>query len=509
MAKLNQFNLGGGMTAEELTPEEMELLAKAAPIEFEAVTDEEVAQTPKTPLVIDRIPASEAPISVPPMPTPMPAPEAKITPEKVDYRQLLDQYSAAKRPAPYGEELDNNALKIAMEDSQRNQLMNNLARIGSQIGGSIANVKNDMSTFDALDKTANNPVEMVQGLRKGKDAELARESALMAQDEERSLTDPASVESQMAREAVKGLVPKAAGLPDNVSAKQLYKLFPLLKSRVDAQKKYQQGGIDEFGKKLVFDPESGQYTPTDVKAKEELFQVRDNLTGSTNLVNRRALPGGGLDIAATVGAPKQRTGEESSPTEMYKTLDVKQRERLDKAREKFLQDTKEDRDAINGAQGVRAMIQAGDKINGDILRAIQNQLARSSGEKGAMTERDVSPFGGRADILSRLKRIGMMETVGMLPDSDRKFLIDISNMMEKKANQFVENQSKVYTENFANDVGIEPAKARGLLGVDSTLTTSTAGTKKLSSQDEEAVEWAKKNPKDRRAKKILQLHGMN
>lgn len=503
MAKLNQFNLGGGLTAEELTPEEIEALTKAAPIEYEPVSDEEVAQTPENPLVIDRIPASEAPISAPPMPTPMAAPRSNLTPEKVDYKQLLNQYSAAKRPTAYREELDNSALKTAIEDSQQNQLMNNLARIGSQIGGSIANVKNDMSTFDALDKSANNPVEMIQGLRKGKDAELARESALMAQDEERSLSDPMSVESKMAREAVKGLVPKAAGLPDNVSAKQLYKLFPLLKSRVDAQKKFQQGGIDENGEKLIFDPETGSYQSSGKKAKQDLFQVRDNMTGATNLVNRRAMPGGGMEVAAVVGGAKERTGEETSPTEMYKTLDVKQRERLDKARTAFLTDTKDDRDAINAAQGVRTMINAGGELNGDIMRAIQNQLARSSGERGAMTENDVAGFGGRADALSRLKRIATMQTVGKLPEADRKFLSDISKIMEKKSNQFVENQSKVYTDNFANDVGIDPSKARGLMGVDSTLTTPTSGSDKNVNEERRKTKDGKTAIFDSKTKKFL------
>lgn len=398
-------------------------------------------------------------------------PIAPVEPPKMDLQDLLNKFQALNNQtqSPYGKDLSDEAMQQAIKQRDEKLQVSNLLRAGNTIGSAIGGVKNDESFSDVLDKQANNPIANLLERRGAKDKELNRQNDLFKIQQEKDNMDPTSLDSQLARDAIRSMVPKA-NIPDTASAASLYKLLPILKQKVDSMKGFQQGGVDEVGNKLVFDPMSGSYRVSGAKAADQLFQVKDPNTGEVNLMGRRA--GNNLDdsIKGVIGAPKASTGQEDSPREIFETLPPKQRDKLDKTRKDFLQDTKDDRDAINSAAGIKTMLAAGKELNGDVVRAIQNQLARASGEKGAMTEKDVSPFGGRADVISRLKRYATIETVGQLPDSDRKFLSSLADVMEKKANDYVNRQSQVYSDNFATDTGLKSSQARKVIGVDSTLS---------------------------------------
>lgn len=250
---------------------------------------------------------------------------------------------------------------------------------------------------------------------------------------------------------------------------------PFLSAKMKQQMKtsfFQKGGVDEQGNMLVFDPKTGQFKSSGVKAADQMFQVKDPLTGEVNLVGRRASPEGGLNVKGKIGAAKEATGSEETADQIYNTLDDKKRTKTDTLSKDFLADTKDDRDAVLAAGGIKQMIQAGAEMNGDALRAIQNQLARANGEKGTMTEGDVQGFGGKADILSRLGRFASMNLVGEMTESDRKFLSDLSDVMERRANDYINGQSRVYSGHISKVTGLPEEKARTILGVENTMTSN-------------------------------------
>jgi len=388
-----------------------------------------------------------------------------VTP--IDYKKDEEE---SKPDIMFGQNLLStvNALEQAQKARDFNQLGADAARYGGMIGSAISGIENKglKEIANTIEKRADQPIQDFKA-----QVEIQKK-------------DPNSSVSK----GYKALLEKQMGmkLGGDVSASDIEPfLTAQMKKAVEKQVLFQKGGVDEQGNMLTFDPKTGEYKSTGTKAQDQMFQVKDPLTGVVNLVGRRAGAEGGLNIKGQVGGPKESTGEEESTHELYQTLDDKKRTKVDKTREDFLKDTAEDRNAVVASGGIRSMLAAGKEMDGDVLRAIQNQLARANGEKGTMTEGDVQGFGGKADILSRLGRFASMNLIGEMTDSDRQFLSKLADVMERRANEYVNQQSRVYSDNTTKVTGLEDDKARTLLGVEKTLT-SNRGKSKNSTKKKEA-----------------------
>lgn len=358
------------------------------------------------------------------------------------------------------------ALKEAQRSRDNQRAMGGIAKSAALIGGAISGVEN-------------------KGLR-----EIGEDVIKQADDRTKDFEAQVNIQKKDPNSSVsqgyKQMLEEQMGikLGGDVSAADIE---PFLTAKMKQQLKsslFQKGGVDEQGNMLVFDPKLGIMTPAKdekgnlIKAADQMFQVKDPLTNQVNLLSRRATPGGGINIKGKIGAATEATGQEESNYEIYNTLDDKKRTKVDKTRDDFLKDTKDDRDAVVAAGGIKQMLAAGKEMNGDVLRAIQNQLARANGEKGTMTEGDVQGFGGKADVLSRIGRFLSMNAVGEMTDSDRTFLTKLSDVMERRANDYVNKQSEVYSDNITKVTGLDDRKARTLLGVEKTMTSNRNQPKK-------------------------------
>lgn len=354
--------------------------------------------------------------------------------------------------------------------------------------------KNDLSTVDALkkaqaDRNSRNDMADIQhsaaligesfsGIENKDLRSMSENTRKRADESTKDFTAQVEIQKKDPKSAVsqgyKQFLEQQMGikLGGDVSAADIEPfLTASMKKQVQA-KAFQQGFVDENGNKLVFNPNTGKYENSGLKAADQMFQVRDPLTSSVQLLGRRAKPGGGLDVKGVIGAPKEATGEETSGHDIYSTLPDKERTKVDKTKELFLKDTTDDRNAVVAAGGIKTMLQSGEEMGGDVLRAIQNQLARANGEKGAMTEQDVNGFGGKADLMSRFTRAVSMAATGQMTDSDREFLSKLSDVMERRANDYINKQSQVYSDNISTVSGLDDNKARTLLGVEKTMTSN-------------------------------------
>ena len=356
----------------------------------------------------------------------------KSTPSKIEkYRDYLDQYRDLQR-------------KRSNMD-----LVSGLAAAGAQIGQAMAGkhsgeFKPDMSGVQVLQQLANRPVSDFE------QRQVVQNRGLQLQQSINS-ADPDSAQSKLIRDYLNQRIP-GINLGDDVSANDAMILIKAI-GRPSQQKAGQvvrtfnpQTGQVEL---KVFDPTSMSLKPLGETAGFALQPRQDPRTGETIVVNP---------------ATGQKQSNITSPTPLEpdgidlnrENLTTNQQKHLDDYRNKFLDDTKDDRSAINTAQGIKMTIQSGAEIGGDILRELQNQLARGSGEKGAMTDRDVAPFGGRQDLISRIKRASSMAATGQLPDEDREFLTQVANVMEKRAQQYVNNKADFFIDNFQQDLQSAP-----------------------------------------------------
>lgn len=123
---------------------------------------------------------------------------------------------------PYGEDLNDKALKQAQEDAEYNRRLATIGKAGLIIGGAFGRTNLDDSVFQDIAKNADSRVKDIQTRREGKDKELSREKLILEFKDEKVIRDPNSDISSFARktfEKVYGYPP-----PRKASAFELKKV---------------------------------------------------------------------------------------------------------------------------------------------------------------------------------------------------------------------------------------------------------------------------------------------
>lgn len=198
---------------------------------------------------------------------------------------------------------------------------------------------------------------------------------------------------------------------------------------------------------------------------EEVFQVRDPLTDQVLLIKR-----GSGEVVKTLGSPQKLLQEDPEadpkdfdPKELFKSLNPKQRKTYDTIQKDFMKDTADDRQAFVAAAKVQALLKGGKEIGNDIIRAVQNQLSTATGDRGSRTEMDVKPFGGRASVINRLERAISANASGKLPEGDRQFLLELSDVMANSNKQAVITRSSPFASQLATRSSLTEDQSRNLL----------------------------------------------
>jgi hypothetical protein len=149
----------------------------------------------------------------------------------------------------YPDELSDEALRKAMEESSQSQLMTSLGRAGSTIGAAISGTKPDQSFYDDMNQVAKSKVSDLMTMRRSKADEIGFSNAQMKQEKEQALLDPSSSNSAAFRKIIETNFPsisKAYGDHwGSISAADKDLLFqPIqLKEQLDARKQSNSIGL--------------------------------------------------------------------------------------------------------------------------------------------------------------------------------------------------------------------------------------------------------------------------
>lgn len=138
---------------------------------------------------------------------------------------------------PYGEDLNDAALKQAQQRQNLMDMFGGLSRAGGKIGHAIAGVPDsDTKFWDEQEKNSGKHVKDIQARRDGKDKELARNKAMKDLQDDDAMRDPNSAISKSLRE---GALLAGMTVPPNVSGKMLHdsglNLGTLLNARMAAE----------------------------------------------------------------------------------------------------------------------------------------------------------------------------------------------------------------------------------------------------------------------------------
>lgn len=418
--------------------------------------------------------------------------------EEPQYSSLaaLAQKSA---PAPIPAELSiDQELKDAESRRDNQAMWANLAKAGSQFGASYAGATKpvDTSVFDSISKDSDNYVSDIKNRQTARVSKLDEEKKSREAETDKELVNPNSSISQAARERAKKMMPELAKIKnfDNMSAAQLEQFgFKMNNPQAQGPSFQQTRYVDPVTGNVklgLFNTRTGEIVDTGKNAGFANQFREDPTTG--NIIALSPSAPSTAPVGVTGQKPLQAPTPQGKPGQPGMSLDLTKqpqvpeafqiRESLNPLQRKsvaentnlYLKDTEKNRDAVVAASNVRSLLQApaDGKMDYDILRAIQNQLARGNGEVGAMTENDVAPYGGKPTIMGKLQRWTAMQTVGQLPPEDRKLLSDLSLIMEKNARNGIKMQSQPYVANVQRDTGLQGEQAFTLLGGEASTIPS-------------------------------------
>lgn len=417
----------------------------------------------------------------------------------IQYKNLLNSYQ--KLNPSRLETLQTNQVDA---DKNANYLAagNKLAQsMAMKYGGKI---DDGMDLVNQLKKSNALPVEQYKDLVKN-------QSDQYNLDYESEMNDPQSDISKFSREQAKaklktlGMNEETAAQLDNMTAKQLEKLGLSAPSRFAPKTPQQSDYETNDGQPLSFDPLTNSYLNiltgqkyTGPVRRKVIQQFIDPNTGQMKLRDRTNI----MDVGPVSTIPQKV--KEEMPIARH-DLNPKDKDLLDKTRDELNKDPryKNSQEAIDGADNALVLLK-GNIQGGDLVRAIQTMLSKSAGNTGVLTEPDVQGFGGRQDVISRLGGMATLATQNKLTEGDRKFLTQYASAMQKAAKRNLLEATKVYESQLANDLAIKPNQSQGLLNIQDRANPKIENINK----DKQAIEWAKKNPKNPDAIKILKLHGM-
>lgn len=351
-------------------------------------------------------------------------------------QKLLEEFKALK-PRSYDEELQ--AAQDYRDQRAREALfLRGAGTINKALAQGYGGTADDNADFARqyaeLGEQAVKNIGEKQSVAKNRASQLGDELKLI---ESIGMTDPKSRVSELYRKQAKA---RGLDVPDDASANDIKDLLDKSKaagSTAAASSRYIPTTImdETTGKsKVVFVNQLDPSDIVDVGARGYApRQIKDTRTGEYMEI----VPG--TDVKKQLTGPKQPEIKEGQKVELTRDmLDANQTKRLDDARKALRSETQAARESLFAVGDIKNMLKTGKDLDADILRAIQNKFARASGEVGVMTEGDVAGFGGSAALQDRIKRTASMLATGKLPESDRKFLSQFAEAMERGAKDKIE-----------------------------------------------------------------------
>lgn len=123
---------------------------------------------------------------------------------------------------------------------------------------------------------------------------------------------------------------------------------------------------------------------------------------------------------------------------------LKRQERLDKMNSDVISkynadpDVKKADSAAETAVTIRELVLSDNPI---AANAVPTYMSKMAGEVGNLSENDRKPFGGSKALLDRLDAISAEWSTGQLSTENKKYLVELTRIIEKRANETLDGQA--------------------------------------------------------------------
>ena len=192
------------------------------------------------------------------------------------------------------------------------------------------------------------------------------------------------------------------------------------------------------------------------------------------------------------------TGKEGRLTEQFdKKYEDTQQEQSAKVVDKFEKDkvVQKANESIAQADNVIQLVQSDNPIGHS---AIPTFMARASGEVGNLSEADKAPFGGSQALSARIQQVTQQYKDGKLTPENQAFVTELAQTMKKSAKRNKAGRAMDLRSKYSKSYNMDMKEVNDLMMPE---------LNKLDEEDQQAVEWALKNPTSPKAQQILEMHG--
>lgn len=231
----------------------------------------------------------------------------------------------------------------------------------------------------------------------------------------------------------------------------------------------------------VFDTETGEYKTGDLKTGYAPKMYTDKATGETKLVT--------TDISSprqtTLNAPTRLDPEKKqyTDTEIYNSLNPKQKEQVDQVQNNFIEQTKtlaSKRSAAGVVRNLVAQGRQGEKISPEVFTT---QMARLNGEVGALSEADKKGLAGEGGVEAMMKRLAELQFyTGEMRAEDLDFLENLTGAMDRAAGDSMERYRQTALKEIQMKTGLPAERASQLLHVTTAPVGATQAPKTTAGQ---------------------------
>ena len=189
--------------------------------------------------------------------------------------------------------------------------------------------------------------------------------------------------------------------------------------------------------------------------------------------------------------------EDRLKDQFEKKFEEGQQEQSAKVVDKFEKDkvVQKSNESIAQADNVIQLVQSDNPIGHS---AIPTFMARASGEVGNLSEADKAPFGGSQALNSRISQVIQKYRSGELTPENQEFVIDLANVMKNSARRNKVGRALDLRNKYAKSYKMD------MKDVNSLMVPELNDFEK---EDQDAIEWALKNPTSNQAQQILKMHG--
>jgi hypothetical protein len=140
--------------------------------------------------------------------------------------------------------------------------------------------------------------------------------------------------------------------------------------------------------------------------------------------------------------------------------------------------------------------------------AAKRFAARASGEVGTLTDQDVSVFGGSRAVLDRLQQAAQELATGTLTESNKKFMNQLANTFEKAGQRDLQDRLDIYAKQGTKRTKMSEGEVKETIRPDLVLQQQEQVKPSVAPKDQQALDWANKNPTDPRSIQIKKRLGM-